>query len=377
MRRPTAVPFLLLSLPIFATPQPAALVEQGVISFGYSSRAANYQALALNTSSSGNVDLFNTRLTAPVAFNFIDGIRPWIGTEFSLPTSGASLSSVPRPDTLTPLRYRSSDSDFSANLWLGKSLANERLSVGIGHRFLFAAAATAEAQVGENPVGRMELSTGPRGAWFLGVASLLEGHEMSAYYSQSLESRLTQHVNASVQVTPAAIATIPMTLSATSRWEPESATLAYRYHLGRDQSFGASATWENWRSYQPPFMTIEASGVSQPDNHPEMRNVVSPGLNWHGRLLKHHLYFDYSFHPTPLTDTATTGVINLLDADTHSFLLRYSYELGNRSSISLFNQYDRFNERQVIKSDPTGLAGPGYTIRGYAWTWGLSLNLAI
>ena len=360
----------------YAAVEPATPVEQAELNLGILTRATRfklngYSGPSQTVNDSNNWQVF---LQTPVGPNFIDGTRPWSAVMLTMPNSGSSRTSIPNFNTAVPLRYHTAYNDYSAVVWGGKMLLNENLSIGIGYQFSFSAAGNAETNLGEKPGGRMELSTGPEGAWIVGASSRVSPHDFGLTYTQSHASHVKQIVEANVSVNPGVVIVQPMTLSATTKWEPESVVFNYHYRLSSSQNFGINISWENWRPYELPFLKVETIGSSTGQSSVEMKNIVCPGINWDVRMSKHHFRFDLKASPSPLIEGAANGQFNLLDTDTQIIAFKYAFDLGTRSALSFTTQWDRFKERRIENG---GEHTSYFTVGGYAFWLGTSLQLAL
>lgn len=303
---------------------------------------------------------------------------PMVGGVFAqLPSGGTSRISIPSPFAFTALRYPSSDGDFMGSLCLRKSVLGDRLSLGIGHKFIFAAAAAAsQARLGQAPTGRMELSTGPTGSWFFGISSTHGQSTISLLYAQKSLVRVTQTTTAEIPLSPGISASQKVNLAATTHWAPESIRVSNTERLGL-LLFQASLTWENWRDFEPPFLKIVSGDTQSQNPDTEMRNTINPELKLSLPFQKHTGSITYAFKPSPLLDISLQGEANLLDTDIHAVTLAYQYQVSETFSVGTTIAFDYLTPRTVTKRQNDVPGSPGFVISGQVWRAAASLVLSL
>ncbi len=349
------------------------------IGIGFSRRSLNFvppgDVGEMPPLSTWNLDL-NTRVWRA----FWDDTRPAVDLRLQIPQGGVGRTSLKDPRDFVPLRYSVSDGDFGAEIALNKSLLDESVTLKLGHRFVVSATAAAEAQIGKNPSARMELATGPVGSWFGAISATRRPHTWGLTYAQNLAARVTQSVDAGFEVA-GVILNQPVTLSATTRWEPETAAVLYHYQATRFQRFGIHLAWENWRPFEAPFLNIESPlAQNRITVAPTLQNTLSPGLDWMWQMGDHRTDFAYQFRPTPLTYDSLTRGLNLFDTDTHRFALIYRWQATPSAGFFFSLTRDIWVPRRVEKSNPNppGVSGvPGYTIEGGAWFIGTAVRVVL
>lgn len=248
---------------------------------------------------------------------------------------------------------------------------DEALTLSLGHRFFVAAAATAEALIGENPSGSMELATGPVGAWFGEIRLAHYPHSIAIEYRDKLASHIVQKMDAGIEVS-GVVLNRPVSLSATTRWEPESAVIQYRFQPSRFFGAGLGLGWENWRAYETPFLKIDAS---VDDGQPVLKNTLSPKaqitLGWGASRTT----LEYNYLPSPLVEPSPLQPASLFDNNTHRIVFRSEFLLSSDATIGLLVSRDFWQTRRLSAASSSEVSH--FTVGGGAWLVGSTLSLSL
>ena len=143
-----------------------------------------------------------------------------------------------------------------------------------------------------------------------------------------------------------------------------------------------------WSEYKNPVGTgnLNSFVFGNGNESAGFKDVTVPRVGVQHKLFANGLVKEYAlragyfFYPSPVPNQ--TGNSNFADSDRHAFsgglglgVLNPWMEEDSLLHIDLFAQYNKLASRKVVKNRPTDLGGPGYTIGGNIWVYGLQTRL--
>jgi hypothetical protein len=287
------------------------------------------------------------------------------------------------PDDFYALRYGTSDSQFSATTAASIELWPEHFYAGAGVSFFLSGAGNAEADLSQNPTGRMALDVGLESALVAGLSAKWEETRVGLAYHQELNPIFTQQIEARVPVAGTSFRQ-PALLKSSLYYEPHRIELEGQHTFG-ETKVAVGLAYELWKNYQPPILIVQTDDVLGRSHTtqlpaPAFRNTLSPRVSasypfWNRRLA---LSGGYEFRPSPVEDTS--GQANVLDSDTHILGVGLQHTLlpgeffAGPTKWGLFGQYHHLTEREVMKVNQDGVGAPGYKFSGSSYTYGIFLQ---
>jgi hypothetical protein len=84
---------------------------------------------------------------------------------------------------------------------------------------------------------------------------------------------------------------------------------------------------------------------------------------------------DYQYKDSIFKDLPAVGQGNYLDPPRHDLKLGYTHPTAAGWDWNIHASLSRLTSQTVVKSDPTAIGGPGYSVDG--WLYGGGLSVAI
>jgi hypothetical protein len=316
------------------------------------------------------------------------------GTVLSGPFGQLRSFTSSTPYDFTLLRYGTSDSQFKGTSSLGIEILPDLLYAGAGLSLFITAAGAADAVlVTNNPTARLNLNVGLNTAAVAGLYANLPkmlgevSQHISLVYRQAVEPTFEEEFTGSVQVfSGSGTIDIPAAFQTSLYYEPNTFEIDWQGDF-EFMTLSVGVSYQLWSAYQPAFLQVSAPNADQQASSTQlpglsMRNTVNPRVSAEVPFFdrKAALAAGYQYRPTPVYDLS--GAANLLDTNTHVVGVSARYRFGKSELVpfpvttSLYGQYQFFETRTVVKSDPSYIGAPGYQFGGSAYTYGLSLQAA-
>ena len=159
-------------------------------------------------------------------------------------------------------------------------------------------------------------------------------------------------------------------------------------------TYAISARWERWSDYNSPIMRLIFYSFSYSQALPPLQwhDIISGQLGYEYKLSEvRSIRTGYQYMPNPAPEP--NGNVNILSSDRHCLSLGYRWTSSDRHCLSLGYRWTfekvallddvnvhldaaalvhYFTPKTVVKTDPTALGYPGYTIGGAFLGYGVT-----
>jgi long-subunit fatty acid transport protein len=285
--------------------------------------------------------------------------------------------------------YMSDTQRFAANFALSRKLG-EKWALGLGASYHLLTGATVQGRLpADGGAGNPKTSTAnlkmvvkPTLAAIAGVAfNPTESQTVSFSYKGARDARVSTRFDTIIEIA----GTAPMIFNTNGSifYDPETFTFAYSLKQGA-WDWNAALEYEKWDAFEGAIVKFQfdtfTSSFKQYPFDARYKNIWVPRVGFTLATTDTSFFrFGYAYKPSPTPDVNLE--LNFVDSDRHIIATGYDFQskvfglLDNPVKWGTHVQAHYLVPKDVVKSNSTDIGAPGYQIKGFVVSYGLTMTV--
>jgi long-subunit fatty acid transport protein len=263
----------------------------------------------------------------------------------------------------------------------------DKFAVGLGVAYYLMTGATVQARLtadgtpAKTSTANLKMIVRPAIAPLIGVAFAPSTTETwTLNYKGVKDARVATKFDSTIE----AVGSAPFIFNANGSifYDPEIFSLGYA-HVVDTWEYTAALDYERWSQFDGAVVKFEfqtfTGTFKQYPFDTWYKDIWVPRVGLSHYLSPGYIRFGYAWKPSPTPDMRNET--NFLDSDRHILGLGYDWEGGLFGLVDKVVRWSTFVQghylipREVVKSDPTFIGAPGYTVQGYVLSAGINLTI--